>query len=240
MPIAIAANPGSKTDFGPIEWIGNQLGIQARLPPSLSKTGIQSAERRRKNFAQRVDHAATLGGDVGFFEEDFPGAPQAFQHDLELLAQCLALGWRQQRILASQKQSVESAVLLENRRSLRFGGMRGENRFDANGRQRSRDAGAIDSSRREFLQLAGPQPRFGRTSLIHLAQAPRRGGCIFLDHIEELKCHGGCLLKAFAGLGILASPRQAFRHSLLPQFAQDLIKTPEEKVEVGGNFIETL
>jgi hypothetical protein len=48
------------------------------------------------------------------------------------------------------------------------------------------------------------------------------------------------LLKAFAGLGILASPRQAFRNTLLPLFAQDLIKTPEEKIEVGGNFIETL
>jgi hypothetical protein len=75
--------------------------------------------------------------------------------------------------------------------------------------------------------------------LINLAQAACGGSGIFLNHIKKLKSHRGRLLESFAGLGLPPAPRQAVGHAFLAQLAQNLLETPEQIIEVSGDFIET-
>jgi hypothetical protein len=87
--------------------IGDECGIESRASPGLAQPLIQSRQCRWENFPQIVDHTPALGRDIGFFQQDFTGAPETLQNDFELLAQSLLLTCREILALAGYEQAVE-------------------------------------------------------------------------------------------------------------------------------------
>ena len=104
---------------------------------------VEQRQHVGKDVCQVVHDVAHLGGDVGLVEKDLAGAPQALEHDLDLVADRLLLARRPHAVLALDLQQVEGAVVLEHGRALGLGRMRREHRLDPDVGQRARDLLAL-------------------------------------------------------------------------------------------------
>ena len=131
MTVAVAADPCAQTNFRTSEWVREKTRIKANGFPRLNQPLVESCEGERKDLAEITNNASALGGHIGFFQEDFAGAPESLEHDLDLIAEVVSLSGGELICLSSGEEAVNRTMLLQHGRAFRLGGVSGENRLNA-------------------------------------------------------------------------------------------------------------
>ena len=187
MAVAVAPDPGAEAHAGPVVGILQQGGVEGGILPGIAQAFVELLEGEGENLAQIEVHAPAFGGDPGFFQEDFSGAPQALEDDFDFLADGLPLGGGERLVLEGSEKQVDGAVLFEHGGAFRFGRVGGEDGFDADGWQEGGDLVAGESLFFEAGELLSPESGFGGQAVLDFALTAGLGGGVLLDHVEELE-----------------------------------------------------
>ena len=137
--VAVSADPGAEAQPGQRATVAEQRGVEAGVGPRLPQPAVEFRQGAGKHLAEIIHEVAAFGGDLRFAQEDFAGAPEPFEGDLDLLAPVGEFERGVAGVLAGVKELEKSAVLLQGRGPLGLGGMGGENRLDDHLRQTGGD-----------------------------------------------------------------------------------------------------
>jgi hypothetical protein len=185
--VAVAADPCSQADFRTSERVREKTGIKADGLPRLNQPLIEAGEGEWKNLAKIINDTPALGGDIWFFQKNLAGAPEAFEHNLDLIAQIVSLRGGELVCLTRGEEGVNGAVLLEDSRTFRLGGVCGENGLNADRGKGGGNLFGRHAGIRKGTQLIGPKTRLGLAALLDFSGSARLEGGILLDHIQELE-----------------------------------------------------
>ena len=222
----------------------DQLRIETDIFPRFAQTTIDAAQGFGEDIDQVVQDAGAFHFDGRLVEEHFARAPQALERGFDFLAQFVPLGRRPHGVLQLHEQEIKLSVLVENGAALRFGGMRGEDGFDAQPRQPRGDVLRGVAGFEQLFELLSPQSWLGGETVGCLAGAAHLCGCVFFHHVEQVEGDRvgvgqtrGKILALRPGR-IRADPRQAVGDILLPEADQNLAKALHKEIQIGFDFGE--
>ena len=187
MAVAVAADPGPEPETRQGAPVAEQLWIETGVDPGLSKTPVQFRQGAGENLREVEHQVAPFGGDLGLAQEDFAGAPEPFERDLDFLAAIGQFRGRLARVLPVLQQVEKAAVLFERGRAFRLGRMRGEHRFDHDPPQPGGDLRGGESGVLQTDEIRPPETGFRRGASDGFALAAHVGRHVFLDEIKQLK-----------------------------------------------------
>ena len=245
MSVSVTADPSAEAQPRQNAGMVDKLRIEADIYPCFAQSAIDAAQGFGKHIDQMVQNAGAFHFHRRLVEEHFTGAPQTLERGFDFLAQFVTLGGRPHGVLQLHEQEIELTVLVENGATLGFGGMRGEDGFDAQPWQPRGDVFRGVTGFEKLFELLSPQTRFGRETIGCLAGAAHLRRCVFLDHVEQMEGDrvsvGQTRGKIFAlRTGrIGADPRQAVGDVLLSQANQHFAEALHEEVQIGFDFGET-
>ena len=86
MSIAITSDPTTKAHARPDVRIFKKRRIETGVLPALAEAFIQFLEGKREHLAHIENHPWGLKSDFRLFQQDFTASPEAFENDLDFIA----------------------------------------------------------------------------------------------------------------------------------------------------------
>ena len=143
MPVAVAADPRAEPQPRQRAAVAEQRGVEPGITPRQGQAAVERRDCAGEALPEVVHEVAPFGGDLRFAQEDFTGAPEAFECDLDLLTAVGEFERGQARVFARVEQREQAAVLFQGGWALGLGRVRGENGFDDDLREAGGDGGGL-------------------------------------------------------------------------------------------------
>ena len=106
MAVAVAADPAPEAEARQVARIGGGGGIESGHGPRFFEAVVENGHHVREDRVQVVQHVLPLGTYFGLLEQNFAGAPEPFEHHLDVGADFVALGRRPHAVLALDQEEV--------------------------------------------------------------------------------------------------------------------------------------
>ena len=242
MAVAVAPDPAPEAEARQVARIGGGGGIESGHGPRFFEAVVENGHDVREDRVQVVQYILPLGTYFGFLKQNFAGAPEPFEHHLDVGADFVALGGRPHAVLALDQEEVEFAVLFEHGAALGFGRVRREGRLDLDFGQLRRDLGFGDAEAFQVAERFAPEAT-ERLDPLHRFEAAAilRGG-VLLGHVQKLKDNrprldGTLRLAEIIDRGFVVAADVAGER-ILTEIFQHLDEAVEQVAEIERGFVE--